>query len=258
LTKSVIPAEPEDPLLSKCPLLVKILLMKLKPELITFDFGDTLVTSEPPHLTRIWMTLKELDVVRTLQEVERAYHLSDSNVSAALLEEGGFTPEDYQRRLGEGLLKELGVEAGLQKLLEDLYRQLVAVRPERVMVKGADKLLAELKKRGYRMGIISNNDGTTRRKCQAVGIEGYFEFILDSTLEGMVKPDARVFKKALERAKVSADQTLHIGDLWGCDVLGATSAGLFAGWIRNNYIVQKKRERVFEIETPDQALEFIE
>jgi len=231
--------------------------MRIRPSLITFDFGDTLVTSDPPYLTRIWMALQELGVKRALSEVEKAYHFADWRTSEELFRQKDFAPKKYQQLLGETLLKELGVKSGTGQLLRELARWLTGMRPERVMVPGAEKLLRELKRRGYRMGIISNNDGRTCEKCRAVGIEEYFSFILDSTLEQMVKPDPEFFKKALAISGARPEDSLHVGDLWGSDILGASSAGFWAAWLWNGYLRPGRKSRVFRIERPDQVLNFL-
>jgi len=233
--------------------------MKLKPKLITFDFGDTLVSSDPPYLARIWMALKDLGIEKTRQEVEKAYHLADWKISQELLKEGNLAPEYYQRKLGVSLLEELGIKRDYEQLLSQLAQWLVGFRPERVLMPGALKLLKELKRRGYPMGIISNNDGRTREKCGAVGIEEFFEFILDSTLERMVKPDPKFFQKALSLAEANPEQTLHIGDLWGSDILGARATGLWAVWLKNPYLnPQEPKEKVFRVNNLEEVLEILE
>lgn len=231
--------------------------MKLKPRLITFDFGDTLVSSEPRYLTRIWMGLKELGVKSSRPEVERAYHLADWKVSKNQIRASEYSPERYQRNLGKALLDQLGVKIDREKLLKELAGWLMGFRPERVMVPGALPLLQELAQRGCQMGIISNNDGRTREKCRSVGIENYFSFILDSTREKMCKPDPKFFRKALKLAGARPEETVHIGDLWGSDVLGARKVGLWAIWIENAYVRPGKLDRVFRVKKIGQALKYI-
>jgi putative hydrolase of the HAD superfamily len=45
---------------------------------------------------------------------------------------------------------------------------------------------------------------------------------------GFEKPDPRIFTCALERTGARPDHTLHVGDLYHADVLGARAAGLHA------------------------------
>lgn len=232
--------------------------MKLKPQLITFDFGDTLVSSEPPYLTRIWMGLKGLGIKCQKKQVEQAYHLADMKISKELLRREEYAPLTYQQALGYTLLDQLGIKKYQDKILEKLTRFLVDFRPERVMVPGAREVLKELHQRGYLMGIISNNDGKTKEKCRRVGIEHYFAFILDSTLEKMCKPAPAFFKKALKLAGVKPEEALHIGDLWGSDILGANQSGWWAIWIENKYVKPQKLKRVFRVKKIQEVLKYLE
>ena len=52
--------------------------------------------------------------------------------------------------------------------------------------------------------------------------------MLDSADEGVEKPDPRLFEIALARSGARAETTLHVGDLYSVDVVGARSAGLHA------------------------------
>jgi putative hydrolase of the HAD superfamily len=53
-----------------------------------------------------------------------------------------------------------------------------------------------------------------------------FDVVLDSADEGVEKPDPRFFEIALERSGARQDTTIHVGDLYYVDVMGARSAGL--------------------------------
>jgi len=46
--------------------------------------------------------------------------------------------------------------------------------------------------------------------------------------KGVEKPDPRIFQRALERAGARPETTLHVGDLFHTDVVGARGAGLRA------------------------------
>jgi HAD superfamily hydrolase (TIGR01509 family) len=207
-----------------------------EPDLITFDFGDTLVTSDPPYFARIAMSLNELGFDHTHGQVEEAYHRADFRHAPEILKLAPFDNETYIRTFSELLLQELKITEDSEKILKELGKTLLAFRPQRVLMPGARDLLEELHRRGIKLGIISNNDGLTLKKCEGVGIAGYFEFILDSTVEAMMKPDPRFFRLAIKKAGVRPEKALHVGDLWGSDVLGAHSAGLWAIWLKKPYL----------------------
>ncbi len=82
--------------------------------------------------------------------------------------------------------------------------------------------------RRFRLGVVSNADGTVRAKFERLGLAGRFETIVDSHEEDIEKPDPRIFRVALRRMKVGASETAYVGDLYHVDVVGARAAGLHA------------------------------
>jgi len=77
-------------------------------------------------------------------------------------------------------------------------------------------------------GVISNSNGTIDSLLQALGLRPYLDFVLDSGVVGVEKPDPRIFRMALERAGVAPHEAVFVGDLYSIDVLGARAAGLSA------------------------------
>ena len=57
-------------------------------------------------------------------------------------------------------------------------------------------------------------------------IAGCVDCLLDSHDEGVEKPDPRYFDIALERSGARRETTIHVGDLYHVDVVGARNAGL--------------------------------
>jgi len=88
--------------------------------------------------------------------------------------------------------------------------------------------LACLRALGLRLAVVSNANGTLRRVFDRLGLSDRVDFVLDSSDEGVEKPDPRFFHIALERSGGRAETTLHVGDLYHVDVVGARAAGLRA------------------------------
>jgi HAD superfamily hydrolase (TIGR01549 family) len=127
----------------------------------------------------------------------------------------------------ESILADVGASALAKEILTELRAyhsksNLWEVVPEEV--RGALDLL----KGRYRMGVISNANGTVRAKLERVGLAGYFEAILDSHEEGVEKPDPLIFRRAMERLGASPERSLHVGDMYHIDVVGARAAGMRA------------------------------
>lgn len=96
-----------------------------------------------------------------------------------------------------------------------------------VMPRVADAL-ARLRDRDLRLVVVSNSDGTVEQSLIAAGLRPYFTTVVDSAIAGYEKPDPRIFAHALAASGASRERTLHVGDIYHADVLGARSAGLHA------------------------------
>ena len=78
----------------------------------------------------------------------------------------------------------------------------------------------------FRLGIVSNASGSVRAAFERIGLARYFEVIVDSGVEGVEKPDPRIFRLALERMGERAERAAYVGDIYHVDVIGARAAGL--------------------------------
>lgn len=93
------------------------------------------------------------------------------------------------------------------------------------------RALRELRARRLTLGVITNGQGVRqRRKLAALGLAQSFDAVLVSGEEGVHKPDAEIFRRALERCGVGAREALFVGDHPVADVEGAHRAGLTAVW----------------------------
>ena len=88
--------------------------------------------------------------------------------------------------------------------------------------------LRRLRASGRKLVVVSNANGRMRAALDRVGIGPHVDLVIDSHEEGVEKPDPRIFLNALARAGARPETTLHVGDLFHTDVVGARGAGLRA------------------------------
>jgi len=86
--------------------------------------------------------------------------------------------------------------------------------------------LAALRARGFRLAVLSNANGTLHRAFARLGLTEAVDAVFDSCDEGIEKPDPRFFQLALDRVGADAATTVHVGDLFHVDVVGARAAGI--------------------------------
>lgn len=87
-------------------------------------------------------------------------------------------------------------------------------------------VLAQLKARGFEVGIISNFDSRLFSVMRGLGIADSFDTVTISSLAQAAKPSPKIFRLALEKHAVDPEEALHIGDSVRDDVEGARNAGL--------------------------------
>lgn len=99
-----------------------------------------------------------------------------------------------------------------------------------------EHVLQELKNRGILLGMITN--GFTEFQLlniRALGIDKYMDIILVSEQEGLKKPEAEIFLRALERLGVSPEESVYVGDHPENDVVGARNVGMHAIWKKDAF-----------------------
>jgi HAD superfamily hydrolase (TIGR01509 family) len=84
--------------------------------------------------------------------------------------------------------------------------------------------LSSLRARGLRLVVVSNANGRLHHLLERIGLLDAFDYVFDSHHEGVEKPDPRYFEIALARSGAAADSTIHVGDLYHVDVVGARAA----------------------------------
>jgi HAD superfamily hydrolase (TIGR01509 family) len=124
-----------------------------------------------------------------------------------------------------GVEQDAGTDAALAELreyhrLDNLWEH---VEPD------VAPALAALRERGLRLVVVSNANGRLRHLFDRVDLAKWFDHILDSHEWGVEKPDPRLFALALEQSHADASTTVHVGDLYHVDVMGARHAGLREG-----------------------------
>ena len=92
----------------------------------------------------------------------------------------------------------------------------------------APGVLARLRSDGLGIGCISNSNGSVARALEQAGLAAHLDFILDSGIVGIEKPDPRIFRLALDAAGLGPEEAVYVGDLYSIDVVGARRAGLRA------------------------------
>ncbi len=91
---------------------------------------------------------------------------------------------------------------------------------------GTRDMLADIRARGLTIIVVSNANGRLHALLDRLGLGSCFDVVVDSSVERVEKPDPRLFEIAMARAGAEPRRTLHVGDLYHVDVVGARAAGM--------------------------------
>jgi len=222
---------------------------------IVFDLDDTLIDQ------KAWIS----DKLRMLHDV-RSTRLPPREVFLAaayqVLEEGN------RARLIDGLIAQLRLPADLREDLIETYRSLV---PAAISTyPDAARVLAELKARGFRIGLLSDNPAASQRQKLArlaetpCGTVPFDAVVLTGHLNSS-KPNPAVFRSAASTLGIPERRLAMVGDNLFRDSLGALEAGFGAAFhlsrpgsffnFNHNLAAElTNHERVRWIESLDQLL----
>ncbi|WP_135554009.1 HAD family hydrolase [Paenibacillus cymbidii] len=99
----------------------------------------------------------------------------------------------------------------------------------------AHELLAYLRGRGARLGLVTNGRSEIQRgKVERLGLEPYLDYILVSGEIDTEKPDPLVYETALAGMSVAPGDAVFIGDHPENDIMGPAGAGMDTIWLRRN------------------------
>jgi putative hydrolase of the HAD superfamily len=209
-------------------------------EAVLIDALGTLVGLRPPG-GRLAEVLSAGGLELTPREAEaafageivyyRAHHLrgrDEASLRALRLDCAGVLREGLPAHVREALSAEELLPAMLGSLRFSAF-------PE---VEGA---LAELRRAGMRLVVVSNWDVSLHDVLTAAGLAGLFDGVLSSAEVGVAKPDRRPFRAALELAGSGPERAIHVGDSLAQDVAGARAAGIAPVLLRRDALSPSTR-----------------
>lgn len=194
---------------------------------VFFDAGETLLYPHPsfPELLSIVLKGEGFDVdptkIRDTMHVVSGEFTRDDAV-------GWSTSPEASRRFWGSLYRLLlqaldipytdAVAAAIYATFTDLasYRTFPDVEPVLRLIRGS----------GLRLGLISNFEEWLERLLERVGLTPYFDVLAISGVEGMEKPDPRIFRLALDRAGVEPQDAVYVGDNPEFDTEPAEALGM--------------------------------
>lgn len=194
-------------------------------KVVSFDFGETLAYETTKDYVLFQQILKELGYDFPVEQVREAMKFARERWRTE--SHGKVWNENEMIKFHKNVLSRLRV----QNL--ELAIKTARMLPQRLGFKAyddAEATLKELKKRGYRLIIISNVSSKSNLETylKKAGLNGYFEALFASGSMGVEKPSPQIFCIAVNEMNIPSHEMLHVGDSYENDYLGAKNAGVNA------------------------------
>jgi putative hydrolase of the HAD superfamily len=197
---------------------------------IFFDAGETLVHPHPsfPELFATVLAREGFPVgVEAIHE--QVHHVGDRFAQAAREEELWTTSPERSRAFWLSVYERFLTGLGLSTddgLHEVLYREFTDLA-NYALFEDVPPTLAALRGNGALLGVVSNFEEWLERLLGQLGVLDVFDVRVISGLEGVEKPDPRIYRLALERAGVDAGEAAFVGDSPEFDIGPPAALGMF-------------------------------
>jgi len=206
---------------------------------ITFDLWNTLLSNKPQDNQKYG--------IKRVEEISKILRQNGQKINPDHLVDAyhkGFEKckETWKRNLDLSTEEQLKImfdllnEEKLKNIPQKLVHQLVEVfvspilRDPPDLIDGAEEILIQLKKKGYKVGLICNTGRTPGRTIRVLlerlGMTKYFDVTTFSDELKIRKPDPRIFLHTLSQLKSQPQSSAHVGDLIDVDVWGAKNVGM--------------------------------
>ncbi|GIW40417.1 MAG: hydrolase [Candidatus Binatia bacterium] len=206
-----------------------------RPRVVFLDVGWTLVYPQ----RSMWQVLSEIAGAEGLllpaERVERSVRdllLSGRETARQQVAQGTAVWSDSDteffaqfRNLTEMVLRGAGLEGDPEAWSRSFLERFWSAENWRLF-EDVIPCLERMKARGLALGILSNAPSQLEVLLEIFGLRKFLDVLVISAVEGVRKPDRRIFERAAERAGVSPAEAVHVGDMYVEDVLGARAAGM--------------------------------
>lgn len=109
-----------------------------------------------------------------------------------------------------------------------------------VLAEGALETLAEARRRGLALGLVSNIGYTTGYVLRGIfaqwGLVPYLDILTFSDEAGEAKPAPGIFHRTLRALRVEAEEAAFVGDMPALDVVGALRVGMWSVQIGDQHL----------------------
>ena len=186
-------------------------------KVVGFDADQTLI-DESFSLRRRWQ-----------ETLERFSHLS-GKLTETFLSIFDSKGHQYKKHLSDTLW-ELNISENHTDHIINFFKSTRST--EECLYDGVKDMLLLLRRRGFRIGIITDGrKDYQEHRLKVAGIYGLFDFFYYGDTHQ--KPDPTFFRRCIENERIKPHELLYVGDHFEKDIEGALAVGAKTCWINKD------------------------
>jgi putative hydrolase of the HAD superfamily len=196
---------------------------------VLFDVGETLVHPSPSFAALFASVITEQGHPRSETDVAETTMVITRRFSEAAQAGGGWTlTVEGSRTFWVGVYEQMLESLGLPSedgLREDLYAAFTDLA-NYALFDDVWPAMGALEAAGLRLAIVSNFEAWLENLLVELGVHESFPVRVISGVEGVEKPDPRIYALALERLGIDASEAVFVGDSPEFDVDPPAALGM--------------------------------
>lgn len=182
---------------------------------VLFDIDHTLLTEMP---------LIQLFLPQVYEKLSKKLGINKEEARKRFLDEILGRRETYEWHDWNFFFRLFDLDLRYEDLLRR-YPHKLHVYPDTVPV------LRWLRGEGIKLGVVTSGPEYQRLKLELTGLSKYFDVVITRDDANAIKPEPKIFLRALEELNVAPEEALMVGDSLWQDVYGGKNVGMKTVWI---------------------------
>ncbi|EEB73991.1 TIGR02253 family HAD-type hydrolase [Thermococcus sp. AM4] len=182
---------------------------------VLFDIDHTLLTEMP---------LIQLFLPQVYEKLSKKLGINKEEARKRFLDEILGRRETYEWHDWNFFFRLFDLDLRYEDLLRR-YPHKLHVYPDTVPV------LGWLRGEDIKLGVVTSGPEYQRLKLELTGLSKYFDVVITRDDVNAIKPEPKIFLRALEELNVAPEEALMVGDSLWQDVYGGKNVGMKTVWI---------------------------
>jgi putative hydrolase of the HAD superfamily len=209
---------------------------------VIFDWFNTLARYEPPRelvhsraLHEFGIEVEPVKLIKPLLSADKYFF--DENIVLPVRKRSAEEQVKLYTRYEEILMTEAGLKfaKGLPLKVYRKGKDIFGDTLDFLLFDDVLPVMKTLKERNLKIGLLTNYAKDMTPLINKLALDPYIEFVVTPYDAGADKPDPQIFRFALKKAGVIADETIYIGDQYKVDIVGAHNADITVALMIDRY-----------------------